>query len=270
MNGARVPWLAASLFLVCAGGVTARAQVVASGQIHGVVIDSTGRRLSSVRINLLGTKREAVTDSVGAFGFGALEPGEYALIIRRLGFEPLLTPATVARDVTDLLITLSPEAGVAIPLDTVVTTATATEMRPGLREMEEHRKLGVGQYVTRKDIEEHPGSTTTSLMRAKVQGLQYIRHCRSGYAVASRDTPSLSNKGAVGEPYCSLPAACYAQVFVDGIRIYSFDPRITPPNLDDFKLQDVEAIEVFRGAETPQQYNATGSACGTVLVWLRR
>jgi hypothetical protein len=43
-----------------------------------------------------------------------------------------------------------------------------------------------------------------------------------------------------------------------------------PPDLAKFNPLDLEGMEVYRSAaEIPPEYNATGSACGVILLWTR-
>jgi hypothetical protein len=86
---------------------------------------------------------------------------------------------------------------------------------------------------------------------------------------------------------------CAMAIWVDGIRIYAGSAEtlalagpgrsrpITglsvsaagsdgPPNIDNFRIAEIVAIEVYAGpGRTPMQYQLTGSACGTVLIWTR-
>jgi hypothetical protein len=66
---------------------------------------------------------------------------------------------------------------------------------------------------------------------------------------------------------------CYYQLIVDGSRVYSYDRSTTtlPPDINEFLVDQIEAVEVYAGgAQTPAKYNATGSACGTVVIWHKR
>jgi outer membrane receptor for Fe3+-dicitrate len=62
---------------------------------------------------------------------------------------------------------------------------------------------------------------------------------------------------------------CYYQIYIDGVRVYTPDSG-EPPDLDTFRPNDFDAVEIYRGlAETPPQYGGTGASCGTVLFWSR-
>ena len=61
----------------------------------------------------------------------------------------------------------------------------------------------------------------------------------------------------------SLLRPCNVKVYVDGAA--SDDQSL----LRILEPWDVEAIEAYHASEIPAEYNATGSACGVILVWTR-
>ncbi len=66
---------------------------------------------------------------------------------------------------------------------------------------------------------------------------------------------------------------CYAQVYLDGIRIYA-PGHLTGDkrgfSIDQFMVADVQAIEIYKGAaSTPPRFNGTRSGCGTIVLWTR-
>ena len=237
-------------------------------ELRGVVIDTMGRRLSRVVVIILETARLTITDTGGAFSLGGLAAGSSAVLARTSQLDQRLIEVSVPDSGSvDVLITLAAQQGLAPLLDTVVTRATAPA-RAAIAEAEARRTLGVGYYIPSETIAKHREWAMTSLLRATTSGVTYVRHCSRGFSAAGTQDGSLSLR-SVREPGCVMPAACYMQIFLDGVRLYSYDGNAVPPSLDDLRLQEVEAIEVYRGAETPVQYRSTGSVCGTILIWLR-
>jgi len=60
---------------------------------------------------------------------------------------------------------------------------------------------------------------------------------------------------------------CWAQVFLDGMRIVKGGE---PYNIDQHTVQSLMAVEVYKGAaSTPVQFGGGNSSCGTVLLWTR-
>ena len=60
-------------------------------------------------------------------------------------------------------------------------------------------------------------------------------------------------------------------VWQDGLRIYTPGRGGSPPDLNDYPVSQLEAIEIYRGeAETPADLGGTGAGCGTIVLWTRR
>jgi hypothetical protein len=67
------------------------------------------------------------------------------------------------------------------------------------------------------------------------------------------------------------PMACWANVYVDGAKIYATGTPLPPPNVAAMTGRTVVAVEYYAGgASTPIEYGGTDTSCGTVLVWTRR
>ena len=94
--------------------------------------------------------------------------------------------------------------------------------------------------------------------------------CGGGFAAASGRGGSSGDRGA--QFRCGTTAfqdACYLAIYLDGLRIWAWDTP-EPPNLDDFVVSQMEAVEVYRGAaELPPELQATGNQCGAILLWTR-
>jgi len=43
-----------------------------------------------------------------------------------------------------------------------------------------------------------------------------------------------------------------------------------PPNLDQYNVSTMGAVEVYTAASVPSQYRSSGSACGVLLLWTKR
>lgn len=83
-------------------------------------------------------------------------------------------------------------------------------------------------------------------------------------------------RAALRSPWCPMA------VWVDGMRVYFPSSQETspflsarastrpPPDLERFlRVAHLQAVEIFTLSETPARYQATGSACGTILLWTR-
>ena len=65
-----------------------------SGRIDGVVKERyKARPIKGVQVKLIPSNRTAVTDSTGRFCVGHLQPGEYSVIITKIGYLQNVIPA---------------------------------------------------------------------------------------------------------------------------------------------------------------------------------
>jgi hypothetical protein len=218
----------------------------ATSVVRGVVKDETGTAVADVEITALDTNRAVRTDSAGEFTLTGVPGGRARLSIRRLAFEPLqLAFDLAAGDTADVEITLSV---VAQKLNAVMVLADAAR-RSMLEGFNSRRKLGVGYFITRADIEKRHPSNLTDLMRT-VPGARVVPTRLGSYALR------FSRVGRTD---------CPPQVFIDGVQVYNFD-------LDDMPPGDVEAMELYAGAAgIPPEYNRMRSTviCGAVIIWSR-
>jgi hypothetical protein len=241
--------------LIRAGVLMAFAAAVANAQrgvIDGVVTDSALNPLSSASAWLLGSRLEVVTGENGRFRIRDLPVGEYLIIVRRIGYAPFSTAVNVAAGDTARLSFALVKANVS--LDTIRVTAAAPSFSPYLREFENRRKFGQGQYVTADQIH-----------KLNFAGI-------SDYLATLN---SITHDGRALNTRFSFP--CPYQWFVDGVAIpnpRNIDLELPPPS-------DIYGIEVYSAAGTiPLQYatfaggngraQPGGSICGVILLWTKR
>ena len=221
-------------------------------------------------MQLIGTPHRALTTSTGAFAIHAVPAGRYRVLVRHVGFDPVTLRAIIAGpDTVDADVVLHHTVAV---LGGVSVTATG-DGRVDLTDFEANRKLGFGTFFTRKEIDAHSGSLVSTLLPAKVSGLNLMPRKCGGSAVASGTAfTSLGVSNFVGrETNCLMPDLCYLQLYVDGQQIFRTDHVSAPPNIDEYRLGEVEAVELYlHGGATPARYNSLGSACGTLVLWRRR
>lgn len=248
---------------------TVGAQMVAT--LRGRVLDTAGAPVANAEASLLGTAQRAITNRVGAFELRDVPAGDYRLFIRAVGFEPLQFNARFRSEPIEADFRLRP---LVMTLDTV-QSRESSDLRADLVGFEEHRKLGQGKFFTRGELEQRGGSTLRSLLPSKVTSFSYVdRPCR-GVALASA-TPltkiDLRTRRSIGQSAgCTMPDLCYAQIYVDGVRVFFTDHFNIPPSLEDYPLSVIEAIEVYtRSSETPARFNTPGAVCGTLALWMRR
>jgi len=214
---------------------------------RGTVVDhATGEPLDGAAVALasgpggtpgVGTR---VTNRNGRFLFQGVPAGTYRLTVNLLGYTTLWETISVSGQTNlQVILTLSVEP---IELDPIHVLARR-QLRGPMAEFERRRRRGLGTHFTREEIEARSPYAITDLLRT-VPGV--------------RVTPV----GQFGEQIVRLRGNCRPLVIVDGIRT-SIDrdiDHILPPS-------DVEAVEVYKGAELPARLG--NNPCGAIVFWTR-
>lgn len=235
------------LTVVCALAILASARVAAAqagprpGMIDGVVTDSALVPLADATVSFLGSALRVVTGPNGRFRLRDMKPGEYVLLVRRIGFEAVsfsvqLSPGDTVRPSFSL-------QRAKTTLDTV--KVQGQQFAPAIAEFESRRKLGFGHFVTQAEIEKRNVAGLSDLLAA---------------------VPSVRMEGAWPTARRMYPLkSCPFVVYIDGVKL-------PVGEIDNIAMpKELAGIEVYSGAATiPLQYKPTsGSFCGVILLWTR-
>jgi Carboxypeptidase regulatory-like domain len=238
--------LAASLIATCLVGRTPAQTPTtrprsAAGTIDGVVSDTSLAPLADATITIVGTDIRVVTGANGRFRLVAVPPGEYMVLARHIGYEPVTTKITVA-DLDTLRISLTLEAAVT-SLDTV--KVATHNVSPRLAEFYERRKIGPGQFMTEGQIEKLNKVAASDLFR-NFMGIR------------------LSADGRSAQSMRDFARKCPIMAIVDGFAKYTDFSQLPSP-------KEIAAIEFYAGpSEIPLQFKSTvGMSCGLILIWTR-
>ncbi len=256
-----------ALILVSSISPTALAQS-ASGTLRGVVRTTEGNPLAGVQLELRPTNRRISTDSIGAFELTGLAARDYIVTLQRTGYASDSATVTIG---TDELVLRDFRLSRQTDLPTVaVTEREAVSL--DMADLAAHRKEGLGDFITRADLEARPGSRLVDIMRSKTTRLKMVRFCgQVAFASTMGSMVRLQPSDTPRNGGCGAPKECYAQIFVNGIRVYATNWSGLPPNIDQYRPEQIEAIEVYYGgASTPLRFGGTGATCGTIVMWLRR
>jgi hypothetical protein len=235
---------------------TATAVPRATGVIDGAVSDSALRPVSFAEVVILRTEIRMQTNAAGRFRFVDVPPGQYILIVRRIGFRPTSSIVQVgARDTLRLSFILEP----ALPqLDTVIVSERRQSLR--MLEFEERRRQGVGFFLTQEQIEKRNLPVAADYLRLAPSIALAPSPNPSGIselvAISRREGGSLFGDGA---------NACAMQIVIDGVPMPPRFPLELLPT-----PRDIAGIEVYNGPATvPAKFNGLDRRCGMVLVWTR-
>ena len=232
-RSARVWVSGADLFalLSCVVTVSAEAQGrPALGAIDGAVTDTSLAPLGNATASILGSDIHVATGANGRFRIVALPPGDYVLVIRRVGYALSSTVAHVAeRDTLRASFILE---RLPTELDAVVVGASHPPTR--MAEFEERRRRGEGEFMTQAEIEKLNEPRTSDLL--------------------GRFTPNRR-------------AGCQRQFFVDGIAIRMRAPDVDLPNPKE--IAGIEVYTNSATIPLQYKTMRAGGVCGVVLVWTR-
>ena len=239
----------------------ARGQAVLVGQVMG-----DGKPI--VNAEVLVDSLRARTAGDGRYVLRLQGRARTQVAVRAVGFQPQVSMVEIAAsDTTVVNFTL---AVVVQTLDSVTVRAQAVATSPRMIGFEQRRTSGFGHFITREDLAKQEHSVTSMVLRrASVKLMQRPITCGGGFAVATGRGGSTAGDAPVCAGTTRLPPGCYAPIFFDGVPVWA--PGWGPPiNIDQYKVQDLEGIEVYRSAvEAPLQFQQFRSPCGIVLFWSR-
>lgn len=248
------------------------APVLAQPVLRGTISDDSTRRAivgAEIAFDSAGSAR-AVSDRGGRYLL-TVPAGVTSITVRAVGFRPLTAPISVSKN--DTVIVDFRLTGQAVRLPDVITS-TGRPATPSARmvEFERRRQFGTGAYLTRAQLAQNEGMSPSALLRV-LRGMRLIRRpaaCGGGYAAASLRTGSADGiKHCITNPRQTFPSGCYLAIVLDGRSIWANESP-EPPNIDEFTLHNMEAIELYRGAgEIPPEFNFSGASCGVLVLWSR-
>jgi hypothetical protein len=255
--------LALVALLVPAGAAAAQ-----DAALRGTVRDRAGNTpVAGAQVTLPGLSRGALSDSLGRFAVEGIPGGTHDVQVQRLGYAPLQMRVTVSAGATAEHTLLLVAAPTAVAPVTVTAAAVPARMRP----FEARRQRGTGFFLTREQLERQGDRKLSEIMRRAVPGLRMVNSGDgSGVFIATERGTGTTPGALSGKP----PRPCYAQVFMDGMRIYGQswgrDATSPPPDLNSFAAHGIEAIEFYRpGGGTPPEFRTDTSQCGTLVIWTR-
>lgn len=251
----RALWAARSALLVVGASLLAPAPAPAQ-TVRGRVVEAvTETAVPGATVRLLDGQGRSVASgmagSEGAFVLVAPGAADYTVTVEHLAYAPFsLGPfALDDEEGSELLLRLTIRV---IPL-----TPVSVEVDANVRKLEragfyERRRLGIGTFLEREQIEAGRARTAGELLR-RVSGLRLIVQ---GYFT------DVQTRGG----------GCRPGIYIDGALVSGPRRTVTSFNLEDLPAPDLEAVEVYPGAAgVPPQYNGAGmSGCGLILFWTRK
>jgi hypothetical protein len=251
-----------------------------TGVFAGLVVrDSANNPIEGAEVVIAGAAKSMLTGRRGAFRLREVPVGEHEVIVRKLGYGPMTTKVTFALNKTVT------RRVVLTPVQVLnQVEVTAERMRdPLMRSFEENRKLGIGKFITRAELEARPNTQLATFFRempaAQVtsQGTRaWIGSNRGCLVYASMDgskrpdAPKYSLEEVSSGPL-SVNGCCFPTVYVDQRRIFSGRDGEMVPNINRFLVEQLEGVEYYPGlASVPAQYAQSEQKCGVLVLHTRR
>jgi hypothetical protein len=226
--------------------------VIAAGRgasIKGIVLADSGRRpIVGADVSLVQAGRSTITNERGEFAFNDLLPGSDRLHARRLGYaatEVRVDIEEAERRQIDIVM-----APVTI-LDSVAVTAHESVRDEALRLFEEHRRMGLGRFLSPEELQAARGRKLSELIN-QWPGLRVASSPGDSYPQSTRGVKSIVGEG------------CDVAVFFDGRLL---DPK-TDRDLDHIAPPDILAgVEWYAGVSTvPPEYARLNNHCGVLVL----
>jgi hypothetical protein len=243
------PWLTALVAALLVAPTQGSAQARATLTVR--VVDAQGVPISGAGVWV--DDRSVLTDRDGAARLTGIRPGPHFVRLRADGYQAealALDFEAGAKVQLEAELELLSEV-IALP---VITVAVERQIRH-LREsgFYAREQLGLGTFREREENAPWDHVPNAAMLFHGVRGFK-VAYERNGYVIRS-------TRGAVGMG----TRECAPMIVVDGMPW--FDDLSTIP------ASHIQAIEAYAGpATTPPQFtfNATGTSCGTIVIWLRR
>lgn len=226
------------------------------GVIDGAVTDTLLQPLNAADVTVIGTGARVVTGASGRFRMLQVPPGQYLLVVRRIGYAPTSGVIEVPpADTVRLAYALVRSDRL---LDTVRVKGERITMR--MLDFDRRRQQAQGQFITQAEIERR-GSLQTSDFLRYMRGVQVSQNTTQAFG----GTQVYSRREGGGFDANQQQQYCPMQVLLDGIVLPSyFNLDLLPPP------KQIAGIEVYAGAATiPPQFSGVDRRCGVVAVWTR-
>lgn len=242
---------------------------VAQLTLRGIVSDSAGTPVPDAEVSSDRSTGSVRSDSLGRFRLAIDRPGAVSVTVRRVGYLELNLVVPAARNADDDVRFIMVRA---TTLDTTNVTAT----RNAISSFEEHRKVGLGQFLTREQIAPREQSRTTDLLR-NLRGARVNIVGAKGFLSTGRGPTKIGKscnkefEGARDTDVQQIKCDCYAAVFLDNQPYYRGREGEVVPDLNLIAPTQIESIEYYAGpSQTPTEYARLNSQCGVLVIHTRR
>lgn len=243
--------------------VVAQAPPPVRGTFVGRVLSQPeGRALDAAEVRIVDLDLSTRADSTGRFQIGNVPPGSHVVAARALGYTASATTLHFG-DTATVVHTFH--------LDhvQVLDTVAVAERRTAVLEFEERRRLGIGHFISRGDLERAEYRRLGDVL-SNIPGLRVFRAPGGqGWVMNGRRPTGTTTLDSFSRSQGARPG-CYADVWLDGLPVYVgsrpgmlFDVNTVIP-------ATLEGVEYYASiAQTPIKFARFDNQCGVLVLWSR-
>jgi hypothetical protein len=240
-----------ALLVACLPFRDGGAQTLLTGRVM-----SSGQPVAGAEVIVAPHDVIATTSDDGTYRIHLPAPGQVRVSVRVIGFEPAtrrLILAATDSTVVDFALIASVQR-----LAPVEVAGLAERRSAKMVGFEQRRRFNLGTFITRADLADQEQRMLSNVLR-NAAGIQLVPLPRGGFAAASGRGPPSLTRGTGSDP-----SRCYMTVFLDGMMLPG------SPNVDGLRVEELEAVEIYRGgSQTPIEFNMVSSNCGVLVLWTR-
>lgn len=228
-----------------------------AGRIQGTVIDGQSQRpLVGAQVSIQGTGLGTVTGVDGEYQLLNVPAGTYTVRVQFIGYgtgqqETMVSTGAAATADFELEQT-------AVAMDEIVVTGTAAEVR--------RKEVGNSvDGVSAREIQSVQARGTDELLAGRAPGVTVMTNSGQPGAGGTIKVRGMSTASQSIEPL----------IYVDGIRIHNtpvrtgWDSRTGYNPLQDIPAEDIERIEVVKGASATTLYGTEASG-GVIQIFTKK
>lgn len=228
------------------------------GTITGEVTNELGAPLPGIQVTLAGTQRGTLTNASGAFVLANVPAGQHTVEASGIGYGSQRQTVSVTGGAS-ASVNFRLEVS-ALALDEIVVTGQATGAS--------RREIGTSiASIDAEALSVAPISSMSQMLQARAPGVNVL----PGGGKAGQGT-RIVLRGAASVTQSNEPL-----IYVDGVRIDNSSvgaistttAGATWSGLDDINPDDIERIEVVRGASAATLYG-TEAAAGVIQIFTKR